>query len=171
MKKCFTLSLQSLHLLSFHLSCGVCIFLPFHFFYFITLKWRLRFLSFYFLILSFFEKLTNLHMLKSGRLISNACDRNQQVDVCLQIRRYFAIMGSADYQQVMSYLLFFVFKYPPFYPLKPHLLNLKSICFSPQKMMFYQSKAMLSQLQTYAFRKSMLVFVKINAYFFVELKC
>ena len=110
-------------------------------------------------------------MLKSGRLISNACDRNQQVDVCLQIRRYFAIMGSVDYQQVTSYLLFFVFKYPPFYPLKPHLLHLKSICFSPQKMMFYLLKAMLSQLQTYAFRKSMLVFVKINAYFFVELKC
>jgi len=37
-------------------------------------------------------------MLKSGRLISNACDRNQQVDVCFQIRRYFSIMGSADYQ-------------------------------------------------------------------------
>ena len=31
--------------------------------------------------------------------------------------------------------------------------------------MFYLLKAMLSQLQTYAFRKSMLVFVKINAYF------
>jgi len=110
-------------------------------------------------------------MLKSGCLISNACDRNQQVDVCFQIRRYFAIMGSVDYQQVTSYLLFFVFKYPPFYPLKPHLLHLKSIYFSPQKMMFYLLKAMLSQLQTYAFRKSMLVFVKINAYFFVELKC
>ena len=76
--------------------------------------------------LSLFEKLTNLHMLKSGRLISNACDRNQQVDVCLQIRRYFAIMGSADYQQVTSYLLFIVFKYPPFYRAKPHLLHLKA---------------------------------------------
>jgi hypothetical protein len=81
------------------------------------------------------------------------------------------LWGALTISKLRFICCFFCIQISPFYPLKPHLLHLKSIAFSPQKMMFYLLKAMLSQLQTYAFRKSMLVFVKINAYFFVELKC
>ena len=62
-------------------------------------------------------------------------------------------------------MLIFVFKYSPYYPLKSCFSGCKSIGFGLQKMMFYSPKAMLLQPKTYAFRKSMLVFVKINAYF------
>ena len=83
----------------------------------------------------------------------------------------FLLWGALTISKLRLICCFFVFKYSPYYPLKSCFSGCKSIGFGLQKMMFYLLKAMLSQLQTYAFRKSMLVFVKINAYFFVELKC
>ncbi len=58
--------------------------------------------------------LTNFYVLKKRMVVvSNACDRNHQVDVCAEIREYFADLYRID-KQTITFVLIRITHFLPF---------------------------------------------------------